>query len=389
MSFPFFDSQRWARLALALLIGGLPFGAIACGGQSQTERQLAKEAKNFEKESFDTDLTFAFVTLEEFDQKGRLWWKVKAKEATYSKDKKNAQIKDPKGEFFQDGKAILRVSAQSGEVQQDGQRIFLRGNILATDLRDGLVIKASELEWRPKEDLILVRNNVTGTRQKMVATAKGGKYLTRARRLELEGNVVAASKDPSFQVTTDRLAWLVEKQKLVGDRPLQMQRYEGKTVTDRATASSGEMDIKAETLTLKQSAQLNIADPPMLVSGNQILWKIKDRKISSDQPITFFNSKDNVTLAGNQGDLNLTTRDLNLIGNVNGGGGSRQSSLKSDRLKWNMTSQAFEAEGNVIYRQAKPPISLSGPKAIGTLKDQQVVVSGGVSGGRVVTQFVP
>jgi LPS export ABC transporter protein LptC len=385
VSSSFFDSRRWVKLFLVLLIGGLPFSAIACGGQSQTEKQLAKEAKNFEKESFDTDLTFVFVTLEEFDPKGRLWWKVKAKEATYSKDKKNARIKDPKGEFFQDGKAILRVSAQSGEVQQDGQRIFLRGNILATDLRDGLVIKGSELEWRPKEDLILVRNNVSGTRQKMAAIAKRGKYLTRARRLELEDSVVATSKEPNFQVTTDHLAWLVEKQKLVGDRPLQMKRYEGTTVTDRANASSGEMDIKAETLTLKQSAQLNIADPPILVSGNQILWKIKDRKISSDQPITFFNSKDNVTLTGNQGDLNLTTRDLNLVGNVKGGGGSRQSSLQSDRLKWNLTSQAFEAEGNVIYRQAKPPLSLSGPKASGTLKDQQVVVSGG----RVVTQFVP
>ncbi len=389
MSFSFFSSQRWARLALPLLIGGLTFGAIACGGQNQAEKQLANEAKNFEKESFDTDLTFAFVTLEEFDKKGRLWWRVKAKEATYSKDKKNAQIKDPKGEFFQDGKAILRVSAQKGEVQQDGQRIFLRGNIIATDLRDGLVIKGSELEWRPQEDLILVRNNVTGTRQNMTAIAKSGKYLTRARRLDLEGSVVATSKDPAFQVTTDRLAWLVEKQKLVGDRPLQMQRYAGNTVTDRANASSGEMDIKAETLTLKQSAQLNLADPPIRVSGNQIIWKIKDGKISSDQPITFFNSQDNVTLTGNQGDLNLTTKDLNLIGNVSGGGGSRQSSLKSDRLKWNITTQAFEAEGNVVYRQAKPPISLSGPKASGTLKDQQVVVSGGSSGGRVVTQFVP
>jgi LPS export ABC transporter protein LptC len=363
----------------------MPFGAIACSGQSQTEKQLAKEAKNFEKENFDTNLTFAFVTLEEFDQKGRLWWKVKAKEAAYSKDKKKAQIKAPKGEFFQDGKAILRVSAESGEVQQDGQRIFLRGNITATDLRDGLVIKANELEWRPKEDLILVRNNVTGTRQKISAISKGGKYLTRARRLDLEGTVVAASKDPNFQVTTDRLAWLVEKQKLVGDRPLQMQRYEGKTVTDRASASEGEMDIKAETLTLKRSAQLNIADPPILVSGNQLVWNIKERKISSSQPITFSNSKDNITLTGNQGDLNLQTKDLNLLGNVSGAGGPRQSLLKSDRLKWNMDSQSFEADGNVTYRQAKPPLNLSGPKASGTLKDQQVVVSGG----RVVTEFVP
>jgi lipopolysaccharide export system protein LptA len=270
-------------------------------------------------------------------------------------------------------------------VLKDGERIFLRGKIQATDLRDGLKFQGNELEWQPKKDVIFIRNQMSGTRKKVTASAKSGKYLTRARRLELEGKVAIASQEPNARFNTERLVWLVEQQKLIGDRPLQVERYKGNQVTDRAIAAQGGMDLKTQVVTLAQSARLNLADPPAQVTGNQILWRIKDRLVSSSQPITIVNAKEGLTLTGNQGDLNLKTKDLNLVGNVNGSGGPNQSQLQADRLLWNIETQAFQADGNVTYRQAKPPINLSGPKASGTLKNQQVVVSGG----RVVTEFVP
>ncbi|MBF2029373.1 MAG: LPS export ABC transporter periplasmic protein LptC [Oscillatoriales cyanobacterium C42_A2020_001] len=352
---------------------------------NRAERRLAEDAKQFEGEKFDTDLTFNSVTLEDFDKKGRLWWKVKAEQAAYSRDQKTARVKKPSGEFYQDGKAILKVSGDSGEVVKDGERIFLRGNILATDLRDGLTLRGNELEWQPQKDLLLIRNNVTGERQKVTASAKGGKYLTRQRRLELDGKVTANSQDPNLKFNTERLVWLVEKDKLLGDRPLQLERYENKVMTDRATAAQGEMDLKTQVVTLKQNAQLNIVDPAVQVSGNLVNWRIKERTIASPQPVTINNAKDGVTLTGNQGDLNLKTKLLNLVGNVRGAGGPRQARLTSDRLLWNIDTQQFQADGNVTYQQAKPPLNLAGPRASGTLKEQQVVVSGG----RVVTQFVP
>ncbi len=378
-------SRRQLRLiALGALLVIMPTAIAGCGS-NRTEKKLAQDAKDLQGENFDTDLTFNAVTLEDSNPKGQLLWRVKADQASYSRDKKIARIKKPKGEFYQDGKAILKVSAESGDVFQDGKRIFLRGNIFATDTRDGLVMRGNEMEWRPKEELVLIRNNVSGTRQNVKASATGGKYLTRARRLELEGKVAAESQNPNVRFNTERLVWLVEKQLLQGDRSLQVERFKDKTVTDRASAAKGEMDLKTEIVTLIQSAQLNIVEPPVQVNGNLIVWKLKDQLISSTQPLTITNSKQGVTLTGNQGDLDLKTKILTLVGNVNGGGGPRQSQLNSDRIVWNIDTQAFQADGNVVYRQAKPPLNLSGPKAVGDLKSQQVVVSGG----RVVTEFVP
>lgn len=377
-------SQRWVSVLIASLVFASPILLTGCGG-SRTERKLAEDTKKLEGENFDTDLTFNSVTLEDFDKKGRLWWKVKAEQATYSRDQKTARVKKPNGEFYQDGKAILKVSGETGEVLKDGERIFLKGNILATDVRDGLTLKGNELEWRPKEDLILIRNTVQGTRKKVTASAKNGKYLTRMRRLELDGNVAAEAQEPNVKFNTNRLIWLVEQQKLNSDRPLKLERYQNKVVTDRANAAEGSMDLKTEVVTLKQSAQLNMTDPVVQVNGNLVTWNIKNRLVSSTQPITIVNAKDNITLVGNQGSLDLKTKLLTLQGNVNGSGGQNQAQLKGDRLLWNIETQQFEATGNVTYQQAKPPLNLSGPKASGTLKDQQVVVSGG----RVVTQFVP
>jgi len=378
-------SPQFFRMALCstllLATPGLLYGCSS----NRAERKLAQDAKQLEGEKFDTDLTFSSVTLEDFDKQGRLWWKVKAEQATYSRDKKVARVQKPKGEFYQDGKVIIKFTGDGGEIFKNGERIFLKGNIVAQDVRDGLLLKGNELEWQPKQDVIFIRNSVTGTRQKVQASAQNGKYLTRQRRLELDGKVAATSSDPDVRFNTERLVWLVEQQKMIGDRPLQMERTENNVVTDRAKANQGEMNLKTQLVTLKQAAQLDIANPPVQVMGDLINWQVKERTVSSPQPVTINNIKDNVTLTGNQGNLDLKTKLLTLVGDVRGAGGPRQARLTSDRLLWNIDTQQFQADGRVTYQQAKPPLNLSGPRANGTLKDQQVVVSGG----RVVTQFVP
>lgn len=379
------QSSRLVRVLLcSALLLVMPLALTGCN-LNRGEKKLAQDAKKLEGENFDTDLTFNSVTLEDFDKNGDRWWKVKAEQATYSRDQKVARVKKPKGELYQDGKVVLKVTGDGGEVLKDGERIFLRGNIVATDVRDGLVMKGNELEWQPKKDVVFIRNDVTGTRQKVNASAQKGKYLTRQRRLELDGKVAVNSQDPDVKFNTERLVWLVDKQKVIGERPLQVERSENKAVTDRAFANQGEMDLKTRIVTLKQAAKLNIVDPAVEVTGDLINWQVRERMVLSPQPVTINNVKDNVTLTGDQGDLNLKTKLLTLTGNVRGAGGPRQSRLTSDRLLWNLDTQQFQAEGNVTYEQAKPPLNLAGPKANGTLKEQQVVVSGG----RVVTEFVP
>jgi len=53
----------------------------------------------------------------------------KAEEATYSKDKKVAQVQKPTGELFQDGKPVYQIIAQ----RSSRMASILKGQIVATD----------------------------------------------------------------------------------------------------------------------------------------------------------------------------------------------------------------------------------------------------------------
>ncbi|HEY9908343.1 MAG TPA: LPS export ABC transporter periplasmic protein LptC [Thermosynechococcaceae cyanobacterium] len=355
--------------------------------QDRTANKLAQDSKRVEE--FDNSLTFNAVTLEEFDQQGRLWWQMKAKTAVYSKDKKNAKIDAPKGQLFQDGKAIMDVTAKNGEVQQDGKTIFLRGDVVAVNTRDGVVMKGDEVVWQPEKDLLIVRNNVSAVQEKkMQVTAKEGQFFTRDRRLELMGQVVAVSVEPEeAKFQSDRITWQIDKEALAMDKPLQIDRSKDKVPLDRAVAQKGSVDLKTKVATLQQSAQVVRASPPVEVSSDSLVWNYQNQTIVSDKPVSMIDRQKNSALTGNQGSLDMKTNVITMNGNVRAVG-EQNRALTCENLVFNLTTQQFQAEGNVFFQQASPPVALSGPRASGNLQDQ-TVVDGGSTGGRVTTEFIP
>jgi LPS export ABC transporter protein LptC len=420
-----------------------------CNTQNQAVTKLAKDSKQLQDE-FDNSLIFNAVTLEEFDAKGKLWWQVKAKQAKYSKDKKTAQVEQPIGQLFQDGKPILKVTAQKGEVEQDGKRIFLKGNVVAIDLRDNTTLKGSEMEWQLKNDLLIVRNKLNGIHKDAELVAKEGKYNTKLRQLDLTGQVVAITKEPKAQFRTEHAVFLTEKQTMTCDRPVQIDRYQNDVITDRAvanqatanfkektakltenaqvfftepamqissnsllwnlnaqtvtsdqpltvlnqqdqttlTANQGSVDIKAQTANLKQNAQVVYSNPPIQVNSNSLVLNQTNQTVTSDQPVTVVNRQDQVTVTANQGVFDQKSNTVAMAGNVYGVSAPNNAQVNADRLNLNLTSQDFQADGNVVYQQASPALNLSGPSAsgkFGGLEERSVVVSGG----RVTTEFVP
>jgi len=355
--------------------------------QDRTANKLAQDSKRVEE--FDNSLTFNAVTLEEFDQQGRLWWQMKAKTAVYSKDKKNAKIDAPKGQLFQDGKAIMDVTAKNGEVQQDGKTIFLRGDVVAVNTRDGVVMKGDEVVWQPEKDLLIVRNNVSAVQEKkMQVTAKEGQFFTRDRRLELMGQVVAVSVEPEeAKFQSDRITWQIDKEALAMDKPLQIDRSKDKVPLDRAVAQKGSVNLKTKVATLQQSAQVVRANPPVEVSSDSLVWNYQNQTIVSDKPVSMIDRQKNSALTGNQGSLDMKTNVITMNGNVRAVG-EQNRALTCENLVFNLTTQQFQAEGNVFFQQASPPVALSGPRASGNLQDQ-TVVDGGSTGGRVTTEFIP
>jgi lipopolysaccharide assembly outer membrane protein LptD (OstA) len=97
---------------------------------------------------------------------------------------------------------------------------------------------------------------------------------------------------------------------------------------------------------------------------------------------------ENVTVTGNKAEMKIPEKTVYLTGNVNAVGKKNQS-LKSNQLTWYLEKKLLEAQGNVVYRQVEPPLNFQGTTAVGNLETENIVVKGGGSGNRVITEIIP
>lgn len=358
----------------------------ACQNQSRTVKKLQQDRAV--AQDLQGSLIFNDVTLEQADPQGRPLWKVKAKQATYSKDKKNAKVQSPIGDLFQDGKIVLKVTAQSGEVQEDGQKILLKGQIVATDPRNGAVFRGDEAEWHPKEDLMIARNNLTGNHEKTDVSAKEGRYFSRKQQLELFGQVVGTSKDPALQMKTEHLIWQIPQRLFQGDQRIQIDKYKGTTVNEQAVGNQSEVNLKTKIAILKQNAELESVEPPVQIASHSLVWNLNTHIVVSDQPVKMFHRREQVTVTASQGQMDLERKVAFASGGAQSFATRNQAKLYADQITWDIPTQQLQADGNVIYQQVNPPLHLTGPKAFGKIQDQTIVVNSS-SSGRVVTEIVP
>ncbi|MBN3944825.1 MAG: LPS export ABC transporter periplasmic protein LptC [Nostoc sp. NMS9] len=367
-------------LVLLLLI----FGLVACGGKSPPASQQNTAASS----NPDSNLTFFDVTLEQADEVGRPIWKVRAKTAKYTKEKQIGQAESPYGELYQDGKIVYQIKADVADIEQDGKQLFLKGKIFATDPNNGIVLEGNELEWRPKEDLLIVRNKINGTHKKLQAVAQEVRVKTREQRMEFSGGVVANSIDPQMQVRTEHLIWNIKEEKLIGDRPLEIDRYKDNKISDRGKGNYAEVNLKTKIATVQKNAQLELLDPPLQIASNSMTWNMNAETVTTNSPTRMFQRAENVTVTANQGEMKIPQKTVYLKGNVNAVGQRRQS-LRSNTLTWYLDNKLVEAQGNVVYRQIDPPLNFVGETAVGNLQTENILVKGGSSSGRVVTEIIP
>jgi LPS export ABC transporter protein LptC len=348
------------------------------------------EQKSQDSSSVDSEsrLILNNATLEQANAKGQILWKIQVEEATYSKDQKIAYLKKVKGNIYQNNQVVLYVSADKGEVYKSGEEIFLKDNIVATDPRNGAVIRSEEVEWHPQDFLLMVRKNLRGSHSQVDATAKEGRYHTKEQRLELVGNVVATAKDTKLQLTAETVVWKVPQLKLFSDRPLKLLRYQDKNVTDQIKAERVEVDLKTKIVTAEKNIEYRSIKPPIQIASNRIAWNYKDRLVTSSEPIRLLHYQDQITLTGNRGRVNLKDEIAYLNDGVQGVNSKTQAKLYANQLVWKMPLQIVEAIDNVIYEQFNPAMNLTGDKAVGTFKDNKIVVTSN-SQERVVTEIFP
>jgi lipopolysaccharide export system protein LptC len=336
----------------------------------------------------ESKLTFFDVTLEQADEVGRPIWKVRGKQAKYTQERQIGQVENPYGELYQDGKIVYQVQAEQADIEQDGKQLFLKGKIIATDPKSGTVLRGNELEWRPQEDLLIVRNQLNGTHKQLKAVAREARVKTRTQRIDFSGGVVANSADPPLQVRTEHLVWQIKDEKLIADRPVQIDRYKNNQITDRGKGEAAEVNLKTKIATITKNAQIELLEPPMQIASNSMSWNLNTEIVTTNAPVRVFHRAENVIVTANKGELKIPQKTVYLTGNVNGVGQKRQS-LKSKTLTWYLDKKLMEAQGDVVYKQADPPMTFTGEKAVGNIQTENIVVSGGNSQNRVVTEIIP
>ncbi|XLQ11764.1 MAG: LPS export ABC transporter periplasmic protein LptC [cyanobacterium endosymbiont of Epithemia adnata isolate EadnSB Bon19] len=381
-----FIQKRHLQSNWILTVGVLFLLSAITSCQGNNQPQSNPDNSQQEAANAESQLILNNATLEQSNAKGEMLWKIQVDEAAYSPDRKKAQLTAVKGNIFQDGKIVLRIKADQGEIAQDGQKIYLKENIVAVDPRNNAVMQSDEVEWRPQESVLMIRKNLRGSHPQLTASAKEGKYYATKQKLEFIGNIIAIAKKPRMQLKTEHLLWKIPEQKVIGDRLLNIVHFQDKIITDKLVANYAEIHLNIKQVIVKNNIEFKSIKPPIQVATNEFIWKYEARQLTSSKPVKLIHYQQGVIITGNQAEVDLTNSIAYLRGGVQGNSMANAAKLYSNNLTWNVNTQIIEALGNVIYEQTDPDFNLTGEKAVGTIHDNKIVVSGNARD-RVVTEI--
>lgn len=394
---------RWTAIAATVIV------LIVAVRTCNSSRNLADQTPGG---TIEAELKLQTVTLEQPDENGNLLWRLKAQSVTYSPDNQRAELTGLEGEFFQAGETIYTVTADEGEVLQNGETLFLRGNLVAKSPEDELTLEGEKLKWQPKQDLLVMGNfederlaeeappsssqaldraPVTGFNPQIEAAAQVATVSSKENRVNLTGEVVAKSKEaPWMTFASDQLTWLTQQELIKTSEPLKVEQYAGKdykTVTDRLVGNAGEVQLAENIVTVNDGVQLDSLTQPLIVRSEQAIWDLAAQTVALNQPVNLEQPERKITASASRANLDLAKEVVYLIGNVRASGEKNDARLAADRVTWQTTTQAVEAEGNVSYQQAaNPEVTMTGPRAVGNFEEGTLAVTGGESG-EVVTEI--
>ncbi|NJR31969.1 MAG: LPS export ABC transporter periplasmic protein LptC [Chamaesiphon sp. CSU_1_12] len=249
------------------VVVGCALVTIGMSGCSTTKPQTKTSPK---PSPIEAKLQLDNLSFEQVDKQGKPWWKVRAERGEYAPDRKIAKVTNLDGDLYQDGKIILRVKAKTGEIEQGGDKIFLRGDVVAKETRNNLAIVGQEVVWQPKEDVLTIRDRVQANHPQFQANASEGKYFSRKQQMDLAGKITGLYNEPRLALQTERLTWLVKQQQVTGDRPVQLQRYQSQQITAQVTANRFDTALDRKIVNLQGKVQLNAVNPQIQVKWRRI-----------------------------------------------------------------------------------------------------------------------
>jgi LPS export ABC transporter protein LptC len=381
------------KRSLWWLVGAVGFGLVlvlsirACQTSSvvQTPSETAADVI--------PGLTLKDVTLEQQDESGQLIWRVNAAEVTYTPDQETAQLVNLDGELYQDGAVLYRVTSDRGIIENNGERILLEGNIVATGTKNKMVLRGQNLVWTPADAVLVVRNGITGTHPQVRAQANEARVYDRESRMELEGDVVATTvvadpkTKPWLKLQSQTLDWQWEDETFNSDQPLRVERFQDETVTQVLIGAKGLVELAENRVTLTEAVQAQLLEIPLQMNSQRAVWEVEAQTIEAETNVRVINPQEQIVVTAQNSEFDLAENIAVFTNDVLATEQQNTGRLRSDRLQWNLADQTVLAEGNVVYEQSDPTVQTRGPRARGRIEDQTVLMEGG--GGQVVTEIEP
>lgn len=336
-----------------------------------------------------TQLTLNNATLEQTNAKGQNLWKLQVQEAEYSPDRKNAKLTKLKGDLYENGKVVLKVAADQGEINEDGAVIVLRNNIVAVDPRNKAVLRSQEIEWRPKDSILTTRQPLKGSHRDLEVVAQQGRYDTKQQRLTLTGKVEAVAPKKALTLKTEELRWDISQHLIKGEKTMTLARYHNQEITDQVISQKTDLNLQQKEVLVRDPIEFKSLKPPLQIAGKDLKWQYEKRLVESQQPIQILDYQNQVTVTGNRGKVDLNQNKAWLTEGTQSISQAQESQLFANQLTWDMQGQTLEALGNVVYEQKKGvKFNLTGDKAVGSLVNNQVQITSDRPE-RVVTEIYP
>lgn len=376
------------RPALVLGTIGLLLGIHGCGRRPAVD--TVENAPPFAFRSLD---------LQQRTKEGLPAWSLKSPEARYNLQSSVARAVRPQGVIFAKGQPLYQLAATTGTVINDGAVILLEGSIRLQRLgRDPLMILAERAIWIPREELIrfdlapMVRNplnqissqSATLHLDRDLLELRGEPRLVRwSQPRPLDGR--PAPGRPEVVGTLTAVDWHPASGDLKGQGPVTIRRRPPRSAPDAPLqilkASRLEGNTLQQRYTLLGPVQVDDSAERSWFRGGAVSFSSKDQWLTSKDPFE-----------AQRGDLRLRGEELRVDGKQTTASVERNcqlqqqgSGLQSQRCHWNWTTQAVEAEGDVLFSRSANGQLTRAQRLQGQLGPEGKVVAS-TPGGRVVTQ---
>jgi lipopolysaccharide export system protein LptC len=217
---------------------------------------------------------------------------------------------------------------------------------------------------------------LTGNKANLKIVAESGKYFTDLEKLEIQDNIVVTSKQPPLQLTSDRLEWKIPQEQIISPGAIELVRYDqNQTISDRLVSDRAQLNLGQNQAILSKNIELVTSDPQLQIATDSLTWNYQTRFGKSDRPIQIIDRDRQISLTGNQGEINLPQQLAKLEGGVKGINQIEASELYAQQMTWKIDTEELAAMGSVIYEQVNPKARLTGERASGTLGNSKIVVT--------------